>query len=179
MFEIGPPRALIPLPRRTIAEPKRRNLATPLSIERGYRRRNRQPPGKSAVVALAEIQNSWTMASRHNSLGGREPSNRVIWQVPAVSANRSFARTESRASWRLRRHKRRPSAIREFLNSTQGLVVNASSAHRGHSSACTCGHCHTGTARYGQSSVLLGAEVRAVKRLRPTADAARSSGKSW
>jgi hypothetical protein len=63
-------------------------------------------------------------------------------------------------------------------DSSSGLVVNASSAHRGHSSACTCGHCRTGTARYGQSSVLLGAEVQAVKHSRAIADAARSSGKS-
>ena len=63
-------------------------------------------------------------------------------------------------------------------NSGPGLAVNASSAHWGHSSACTCGHCRTGTARYGQSSVLLGAEVQAVKHSRAIADAARSSGKS-
>jgi hypothetical protein len=63
-------------------------------------------------------------------------------------------------------------------DSGSSLVVNALSAHRGHSSACTCGHCHAGTARYGQSSVLLGGEVQAVKHSRAIADVARSSGKS-
>jgi hypothetical protein len=90
-----------------------------------------------------------------------------------------LCRTESRASWRRCRHKGRPAAIREFLNSTQGLVVNASSAHRGHSSACTCGHCRKGMARYGQSCAPLDAKVQAVKRSRALADAARNSGKSW
>lgn len=37
----------------------------------------------------------------------------------------------------------------------QRLMVNASSAHQEHSSAGICGHCRRGTARYGQSCVLL------------------------